>query len=234
MIGLFHLINLLLFLVTALATDGIISQKHEEKKIILPNNSILLLHAIIGTPNKSSKGDVVLLHGAKFSSSTWEKIGTVKILVEEGYRVIAPDLPGGKGQSVLDGIEDSPEKVLDAIMMTYSVKRPILLAPSMSGRYALPYLIKYPNIIRAFIPIAPTIPPLFNVSRVNAVNINGFPSLIIWGQNDTLGKERSKIFKDFKGKNDLLEIPRASHPCYLDEPGIFHSALLSFLKDVSR
>lgn len=232
MINLYHLLIILLFLLTAFASDVDVSQKHEEKKIVLPNNSVLLLHAIVGTPNQSSKGDVILLHGAKFSSSTWEKIGTIRILTEEGYRVIAPDLPGGKGQSVLDGVEDSPESLLNAILTTYSVTRPIILAPSMSGRYALPYLIKYPNAVRAFIPVAPTIPPLFNVSRVNAVNINGFPSLVIWGQNDTLGRERSKIFKEFKGKNDLLEIPRASHPCYLDEPGIFHSALLSFLKDV--
>ena len=232
MINLYHLLIILLFLLTAFASDVDVSQKHEEKKIVLPNNSVLLLHAIVGTPNQSSKGDVILLHGAKFSSSTWEKIGTIRILTEEGYRVIAPDLPGGKGQSALDGVEDSPESLLNAILTTYSVTRPIILAPSMSGRYALPYLIKYPNAVRAFIPVAPTIPPLFNVSRVNAVNINGFPSLVIWGQNDTLGRERSKIFKEFKGKNDLLEIPRASHPCYLDEPGIFHSALLSFLKDV--
>ena len=220
-----------LLLVTPLAAE--VNVKHEEKKIVLPNKSILLLHSIVGTPDQNqNKGDIVLLHGAKFSSTTWEKLGTISILVQEGYRVISPDLPGGNGgKTILDGEEDAPEKILNAILLSYSVTRPILLSPSMSGRYSLTYLIKYPNVVRAYIPIAPTIPPLFNVSRANAVNIYGFPLLVIWGQNDTLGRERSKIFNDFKGNKILLEIPKASHPCYLDEPGIFHSALLSFLKD---
>ena len=106
---------LLLSLSTALSADAITSQKHEEVKITLPNKSVLLLHSIVSIPSQNCKGDVVLLHGAKFSSATWEKIGTVKVLSEEGYRVIAPDLPGGKGQSILDGTEDSPENVLNAI-----------------------------------------------------------------------------------------------------------------------
>jgi len=37
---------------------------------------------------------VLFLHGAKFDSDTWQKIGTLALMNEQGYRAIAIDLPG--------------------------------------------------------------------------------------------------------------------------------------------
>ena len=37
---------------------------------------------------------VILLHGMKFQAATWEELGTLERLSEEGFRAIAVDMPG--------------------------------------------------------------------------------------------------------------------------------------------
>ena len=47
-----------------------------------------------GKDLKDCKGNVMLLHGARFSSSNWEEISTLKKLAEWKFHSIALDLPG--------------------------------------------------------------------------------------------------------------------------------------------
>lgn len=37
--------------------------------------------------------NVLLLHGAKYSAQTWQNLGTLAALADEGFRVAAVDLP---------------------------------------------------------------------------------------------------------------------------------------------
>lgn len=127
-----------LFLIFCSLCYGDIHIGHETKDIAIltsEGTGTLNLHCIIGgqVDTKSPKGDILLLHGAKFSSSTWESLGTIKILASSGYRVFAIDLPGF-GLSKIDGpegFEPKPEMVLLEIVKTLKIRSPIIVSPSM-------------------------------------------------------------------------------------------------------
>ena len=43
---------------------------------------------------QAKKVQVLVLHGAAFSSETWTKLGTLQLLASFGHRAVALDLPG--------------------------------------------------------------------------------------------------------------------------------------------
>ena len=90
---------------------------------------------------KVPKGDVLLLHGAMFSSETWKKTGTLKFLGDEGYVAVAVDLPG-KGKSPPQPLATDEARVglIVEIMNHFGLNKPVVVSPSMSGSYSIPLL----------------------------------------------------------------------------------------------
>lgn len=166
---------------------------------------------------------VLLLHGAKFSSSTWEKLGTLESLAGAGYRVLAIDVPGfGRSPSW----DVDPEVLLANLLPVLGLQKPVVVAPSMSGRVAFPLILQHPERVAGFVAIAPAASkhyaPLLAGSAV--------PTLVVWGERDrVLPVAQAETLAASFDDATVVILPAARHPAYLDQSERFHKALLKFL-----
>jgi abhydrolase domain-containing protein 14 len=166
---------------------------------------------------------VLLLHGGKFKAATWKALGTLDILADAGYRAVAIDLPGA-GKS--PGWKVDPQTFLADLLVPLDIGRPVVLSPSRSGNLSFPLILEHPEKVSGYVPIAPV-----GVKQyASKLKESPVPTLVVWGQKDQLfspamAKTLAASFKTA----EVVILPKAKHPAYLDQPELFHEALLKFL-----
>ncbi len=170
--------------------------------------------------------EVLLLHGARFSSETWREIGTLDRLAEAGYHVVALDLPGF-GQSETSPIEN--ENFLSEAMTSLGLESAVIVSPSMSGQFTFPLLIWDRDKVAGFVPVAPTGMDAY----LEALRKIRVPTLVVWGEHDDIipMSRSDELVAVLKGSERVF-LKGARHPCYLDAPDAFHAELLAFLTAV--
>lgn len=169
---------------------------------------------------------VVLLHGARFSAETWRELGTLELLAERGLRGIAVDLPGFGGSP---SFEHAAEALVGELLEALELDRPVLVSPSMSGRYALPAVVGRSGLLAGFVAVAPVGIPDF-ADRLEGLEL---PTLAIWGGEDPIvPPELAQRLVELVPGAEKLVLEGAGHPCYLERPEDFHRALLDFVERV--
>lgn len=169
---------------------------------------------------------VLFLHGASFSSADWQTLGTLDLLAAAGWRAIAVDLPGfGKStRNTLPGSE-----LLPSLYVAFQLEKPVLVSPSMSGGYALPFLARSPAKLRGFVGLAPVGIPE-NLPRLVD---NPVPALLFWGQNDRIVPvATAQALLHALAEATLVCIEDGGHAAYMDNPTKFHVELVRFLDEV--
>lgn len=83
------------------------------------------------------------------------------------------------------------------------------------------------DLFAAYVPVAPGHALSYTAEAFAAIHV---PALIVYGEMDVMGAKASSLLKAIPDSH-LLMIPGASHPCYLDEPDLFHNRLLMFLRE---
>lgn len=170
---------------------------------------------------------VLLLHGAAFDSGTWEKLGTLAVLAKAGFRAVAVDLPGFGASK---GARIAPDPFLEKLLPALGIDRPVIVSPSMSGRFSFPYLLAHPEGVAGFVGVA----PVGAAQYAGRLHGSPVPALVVWGERDSvfpvsLARPLADAFQDGR----VLVLPGARHPAYLDQPDLFHRELVAFARRVS-
>lgn len=174
---------------------------------------------------------VLLLHGQAFSSQTWDDLGTLKFLRSKNYEVVAIDLPGyvkSKDFGNIPRTSDERATFLNKIIEKLKIERPVIVSPSMSGSYSLPYIFQgnQGRNLRGFVPVAPVGTGGYTEEDYKNLDL---PSLVVYGENDeTLGLSSLRNLRNIPGS--LIHMMEgAGHACYLNDADEFHENLEKFL-----
>ena len=109
-----------------------------------------------------------------------------------------------------------------------NTKKLFLVSPSMSGVISLPYLFNPSNGLAGFVAVAPVGGP----DPANTANFKKVktPTLIVFGENDrNLGVKGAQNMANIPDHEQVM-VPNGKHPCYLDDPELWHRSLIQFVK----
>lgn len=170
--------------------------------------------------------DILLLHGMKFTAQTWKDLGTLDVLADAGYHSLAVDLPGFGDSPACDS---SPDQVLVDCIVAKKLNKPILIGPSMGGRVALEFCLEHPDLVGGLVLIG-AVGVEENKSRIPRIDV---PTLIVWGGEDAISPiDNGHLLHKKIGGSHFYVIDGAPHPCYLEQPEIWHKELVSFLEKI--
>jgi abhydrolase domain-containing protein 14 len=166
---------------------------------------------------------VLLLHGARFQSATWKELATLDRLGDGGYRAYAMDLPGfGKSPACALPYE----RILQTLLQKEGLSRPVLVGPSMSGKISLDFVLKQPELVGGLVLIG-AVGVREKMEQLQTIQV---PCLVLWGSKDRVAPlDSGRLLEERISGAELKIFEDAGHPCYLDQPDLWHEELLAFL-----
>ncbi len=169
---------------------------------------------------------VLLLHGARFDASKWMELGTLDALASAGHRAVAIDLPG-HGDSKKSGAD--AREFLAGLIPKLQIGKPVVVAPSMSGRYVYPLVESHPELVAGLVAVAPA-GTVEHAPRLRELEL---PLLAVWGEDDDVfpPAQANRLISAVSGARKVV-LSGAGHACYIDRPAAFHAALLGFIRSM--
>lgn len=116
-----------------------------------PAQTIEIQDTRITYTDEGSGPVIVLLHGHAYDRSMWNQ--QIPVLVERGWRVIAPDLRGFGDSEVTPGIVYTEEFAddLEALLAALAIDQAVVLGFSMAGQIAMDFSARHRGRVRALV-----------------------------------------------------------------------------------
>jgi abhydrolase domain-containing protein 14 len=195
--------------------------------------NVKALVASPATQLKARGAPVLLLHGAAFSAETWRESGTLDALATAGYSAAAIDMFRGEkpGAPPPRLFLSQRAAFIGAVLDALGFERAHVVAPSASGRYALPFLATAPGRLVSLVPIAAAgLDRTMQEALQRQPGVAGVPVLVLWGEKDAPTSPKAQAFARALPQSRLVVLAGAGHAAYLDAPDAFHRELLAWLK----
>ncbi|KAL8562973.1 hypothetical protein ACOMHN_004665 [Nucella lapillus] len=222
---------------TATPSTGLDEVKVTENSITVSiGDKKLSIFSLQTSPKGEVRMTVLLLHGAAFSSKDWRDIKTLQHLAVWGYRAVAVDLPGGHGKSTGTVETGKEEEFMTALVKTLGGTPVVIVSPSLSGKFSLPYLFSDAALksatprAAAFVPVAPVSTGVLKANYPKSQ----IPTLLVIGDKDSKLGPKSREDLHALPKVQIAVIPKAKHACYMDQPAAFHNLLYHFLHRLKK
>eukprot|EP00012_Vannella_robusta_P001759 CAMPEP_0206188546 /NCGR_PEP_ID=MMETSP0166-20121206/3630_1 /ASSEMBLY_ACC=CAM_ASM_000260 /TAXON_ID=95228 /ORGANISM="Vannella robusta, Strain DIVA3 518/3/11/1/6" /LENGTH=296 /DNA_ID=CAMNT_0053604277 /DNA_START=331 /DNA_END=1218 /DNA_ORIENTATION=+ len=190
------------------------------------NKDKISLLAADPKPIDWSKPYILLLHDAQEEAKVWDDLGTMKALVDAGYRTRALNLPG-RGETTNFQEVSNRGKWLVSVMDDYGLYPFVLVVPSTGSAYGTPFiqqLFEFNNqhALVGVVAVGPTtMPPL--------AKLDPRPTLLVYGEYDSLyHRDSQRLNKQELDHVTLEVIQGAGHKCWNEDPQHFNSVLVSW------
>lgn len=198
----------------------------------MPEKTLTLEGVRIRYIEEGSGRPVVLLHGYSFNADNWFSSGVAQALAES-YKIYAVDMPyGAKSRSSkFRANAEEYAKFLRKILDALSLEDPPLVGPSMSGEVLMWYVaLGYKT--RLAVLVGPV--GLDDKELQNALSRFNGRLVAIWGEKDEISPPSiyAPLLKRILPSAQVVVMPGAGHPAYLDKPGEFVDILKNLLAEI--
>lgn len=208
-----------------------------ETRFVQVNGIKIRVRAFVPLSLDRSRPVVVFFHGFSFSIDDWDRIGMLSAVRDNGFEVVAIDLPAGKA-SKSDRVDlkelSECNPIVDQVLFKLGLEddKFVIVGPSMGGGFALAYAYENPKRVLGLVLISPAIHQVPE-SSIKSIQ-SSVKVLLVWGDKDDvfpLNEQGRKLQRLLPGSK-LITLKDAGHPAYLDKPEEFREILLNFLREI--
>jgi len=180
-------------------------------------------------------------HGENTSSlQTWVHIKTLHTLHLHGVRAVAVDLPGYGNSSGTKGSKGTAGShagwlaaLIEEVEMVFKqLQRLILVSPSISGIYAIPYIKRYGAQSHMVGWMAPSPVQLRHDWDPPQMALEKIEVVAFYGEKDSRLKDADRLTSLFTNSHKVV-IPKARRASYMDAPAEFNRELLALVRQTA-